>query len=74
MLCAKTGRRLFKRTANKKDAQAECGLACLYVYQRLLLLVIDTEGYLAYEGTEENIFRTAGSRAGRGYGLNQRNR
>jgi hypothetical protein len=46
----------FRERPIKKMRKLDNGSACLYVYQRLLLLVINTEGYLAYEGTEENIF------------------
>ncbi|WP_296560310.1 phage replisome organizer N-terminal domain-containing protein [uncultured Acetobacterium sp.] len=46
----------FREREIKKMLKLDNGLACLCVYQRLMLLAMNSEGYLAYEGTEESMF------------------
>lgn len=46
----------FREREIKKMLKLDNGLACLIVYQRLMLLAMNSEGYLAYEGTEESMF------------------
>lgn len=46
----------FSDRVIRKMLKLDNGLACMFVYLRMLLLAMDSVGYLVYEGTEESMF------------------